>query len=110
MVSSSSPASLSGPLRFDPQEAAAVRARGPGPVLESKAGPLEQSLVHGTRDAAERRHLFLGESRLAPGILERAAVQLDLEASGIGAQDLGPENLAPAGHVREERLAQPGEV
>src|SRR5688500_11812408 len=102
--------SVSGRLSLHTQEAAALPAGGPGAVLEGKAGPLEESLVDGPGDAAERRHLVLGEPGLAPGVLQRAAVQLDLEARGVGAQHLGPEDLGAAGDVGEERLAQPGEI
>src|SRR5688572_4686644 len=113
MVISSSPASVSGRLWFDPQfhpqEAAATLARRPGAVLEGEARPFEQSLVDGAGNAAERGDFILVEPGLAPGVLERAAVQLDLQTFGIGAHHLRPEDLAPAGDVGQERRAQPGE-
>jgi len=52
MVSSSSPASVSGRLCFYLEEAAACGTRDPGAVLEGEAGALEEALVDGTRDAA----------------------------------------------------------
>src|SRR5687767_6300404 len=110
MAISSSPASVSGRLWFHAQEAAAALARGPGPVFEGEASALEEPFVDRACDAAERRHLLLGQPRLAPRVLERAAVQLDFQALGICAHHLGPEDFAPARDVGEERLAQPGQV
>src|SRR5688572_9654368 len=99
MAISSSAASVSGSLSLHAEEAAALRARGPGAVLEGEASALEEPLVDRACDAAERGHFLLGQPRLAPRVLERAAVQLDFQALGICAHDLGSENLAPGGYV-----------
>src|SRR5688572_112597 len=88
MAISSSPASVSGRLWLHAQEAAAPLARRPGPVLEGEASALEEPFVDRACDAAERGHFLLGQPRLAPRVLERAAVQLDFQALGICAHDL----------------------
>src|SRR5687767_6270166 len=110
MANSSSPTSVSGPLWLHAEEAAAALARGPGAVLDGEASALEEPFVDRACDAAERGHLLLGQPGLAPRVLERAAVQPDFQALGICAHDLGPEDLAPARDVGEERLAQAGQV
>jgi hypothetical protein len=99
-------------LRATPhgQVAAALRARRPGAVLEAEARALEQPLVDRAGNAAKRRDLALGQSRLAPSVLQRTTVQLHLQPIAVAAQHLRLEDLLAAGHAGEERRLEPREI
>src|SRR5687768_15272704 len=90
----------------DREKAATLGARRPRAVLESEAGAFEQAFVDRTGDAAQRFHFLFRQSRVAPGVLQRATVQLDLEGIGVALQHLRLEDGVAAGNAREKRVAQ----
>src|SRR5829696_5645373 len=64
------------PRESDPATAAAARLR-PGLVREKQARGLEQALVEGARQPAQGRNAPARQARLHPGVLQRAATDLD---------------------------------
>ena len=54
--------------------------------------------------------LVVGEARLAPGVLQRAGVQLHIEVVAVAAQHLRREEIRSPGHALEEALLQPFEI
>src|SRR5204863_3745150 len=92
------------------EKAATLRTRRPRAVLEREACAFEQPFVDRTRDATQSLYFFLRQSCVAPRILQRATVQLDLERLRVALQHLRLEDCLAARNAREKRVAQAREV
>src|SRR6266850_3063207 len=110
MPRSRGPALLLGGWGADVQVAAAVAAGLPGVGGEGEASRFEGAVVHAAGDPAERGDVLIGQSRLAPGVLQRAAHEGDVEPARIAARDVRREHAAVVGHAAHEGVAQPAEV
>src|SRR5256885_15717942 len=86
---------------------AAVTARLPGVGRELEAGGLESPVVHAARNAAEGGDVAFGHARLVPRVLERTAVQRDVQAGGGGAPPVRVEHAGSVGGPPPERVPPP---
>ena len=84
------------------QEAATFGAGPVGIGVEPEAGALEHAVVDLGRNPAERGHLLRRQVGIQPGLLERAAMELDVQAVGIAAHDLGREHGPVVGQSYRE--------
>jgi hypothetical protein len=89
------------------QEAATF---GAGPVsvgVEAIAGALKHAAVDLGRNPAERGYILLRQVGIQPGLLERAALELDVQAVGIAARDLGREQGPVVGQAGTRSTSLP---
>lgn len=89
--------------RPQPDTAAARAARRPGLGREGHAGGAEETGVEAPGDPAQPRHALGGDASRAPGVLQRAALHRDGDAS-CRAVDRGRVHRAAVGAGREETL------
>src|SRR5688572_3550872 len=73
--------------RADVQVATPLASRLPRIGRELEAGGLERAVIDATRDAAQRGDVRGPDTRLVPGILQRAALERDVEAAGVAPLD-----------------------
>src|SRR2546422_252620 len=92
------------------QVTAAVASRLPGIGRELEAGRLEGAVVHAAGDATERGHVGVGHAGLVPRLLQRTALELDVEAASIAALDARREHPALVGDEGQKGVAQPRQV
>src|SRR6185503_6125719 len=96
--------------RADVQMAASLAPRLPGVGREGEAGRLERAVVHAARNPAQRRTVGLGNTGLVPGVLQRTALERDVEHRRVAAVDARREHAAVVGDHRDEGVAEPREV
>src|SRR5439155_11443186 len=98
------------PARAHVQVTAAVAARLQGIGGELEAGGLEGAVVHAAGDATEGGDVGVGHARLLPRLLQRTALQGDVERRRIAAVDAGREHPSVVGDAADECVTQPGEI
>src|SRR5437879_13417763 len=96
--------------RPDVEVAAALAPGLPRVGGELEAGGLERPVVDAAGDLAEARDLRIRQPGLAPGVLQRAALELDIEPARVATGHLRREHPSLVRHPADKRLAKTGEV